>query len=75
MKTKNYCLLIASMMLTAATSVMACTTLLVTRGASADGSVIIAHSDDNHLMDQRIIYVPAADHKHGSKSRLSRMVA
>ena len=75
MKTKNNCLLIVSMMLAAATSGMACTTLLVTRGASADGSVIVAHSDDNHLMDQRIIYVPAADHKPGAKSRLSRMVA
>ena len=40
-------------------SVDGCTTIIVTRGASADGSVMVSHSDDNDLMDQRIIYVPA----------------
>ena len=37
----------------------ACTTLLVTKGASEDGSVIVAHSDDSELFDQRLVYVPA----------------
>ncbi len=41
----------------------ACTTLIVTTGATIDGSMIVAHSDDNDLIDQRIIYVPAMDHK------------
>ncbi len=45
----------------------ACTTILVTKGASQDGSVFISHSDDDELGDQRIIYVPAADHQPGSK--------
>ncbi|MHA1280571.1 MAG: C69 family dipeptidase, partial [Candidatus Helarchaeota archaeon] len=45
---------------------LACTTMLVTRGASQDGSVIVAHSDDSELFDQRLVYVPAADHKPGS---------
>ena len=44
----------------------ACTTMLITKGASADGSVIVAHSDDSELFDQRLVYVPAADHKPGS---------
>ena len=48
------------------TSALACTTMLVTRGASQDGSVIVAHSDDSELFDQRLVYVPAADHKPGS---------
>ena len=45
----------------------ACTTILATKGAIKDGSVIISHSDDDELGDQRIIYVPAADHQPGSK--------
>ncbi len=44
-----------------------CTTILVTPGATADGSLIVTHSDDNELMDQRIVYVPAVDHEPGSQ--------
>jgi len=39
--------------------VMACTTMIVTKGASADSSMMIAHSDDDELSDQRLIRVPA----------------
>ncbi|MGM0439895.1 MAG: dipeptidase [Chlamydiota bacterium] len=44
-----------------------CTTILITKGATSDGSCFVAHSDDNELGDQRIVYVPAADHSPGSK--------
>ena len=44
-----------------------CTTILVTKGASVDGSVFVSHSDDDELGDQRIIYVPAADYEEGAK--------
>ena len=50
-----------------ASTLSACTTILVTKGASADGSVFVSYSDDDELGDQRIIYVPAADHEPGSK--------
>ena len=43
-----------------------CTTMIITKGASADGSMMVAHSDDDELGDQRIIYVPAMDHKPGT---------
>ncbi|MCJ7540406.1 MAG: C69 family dipeptidase, partial [Desulfobacterales bacterium] len=49
-----------------AVSASACTTLLVTKEASKDGSVMVGHSDDSELFDQRLVYVPAADHKPGS---------
>lgn len=39
-----------------------CTTMIFTRGATADGSTMVTHSDDNELSDQRFIYVPAQDH-------------
>jgi dipeptidase len=43
-----------------------CTTMIITNGATADGSMMVTHSDDNELSDQRIIYVPAQHHTPGS---------
>ena len=43
----------------------ACTTTIVGKGASLDGSVMVSHSDDG-LNDGSVIYVPAMDHKPGS---------
>ncbi|HPF33339.1 MAG TPA: dipeptidase, partial [Candidatus Sabulitectum sp.] len=40
----------------------ACTTMIVTPGATVDGSMFVTHSDDNELMDERLILVPAANH-------------
>ncbi|MCL5807654.1 MAG: C69 family dipeptidase [Deltaproteobacteria bacterium] len=42
-----------------------CTTTLTGKKASADGSVMVSHSDDG-LSDARLIYVPAMDHRPGS---------
>jgi dipeptidase len=39
--------------------------MIVTKGASADGSMFVTHSDDDELGDQRIIYIPDQDHKPG----------
>ncbi len=47
-----------------------CTTLIVTKGASADKSMMVAHSEDDELADQRIIYVPAKDHEHGANRQV-----
>jgi len=42
-----------------------CTTTVTGMKASADGSVMVSHSDDG-LGDARLIYVPAMNHKPGS---------
>ena len=44
-----------------------CTTMIITKGATADGSMVVTHSDDDELADQRVIRVPAADHPEGSR--------
>jgi dipeptidase len=41
------------------------TTALTGKKASADGSVMVSHSDDG-LSDARLIYVPVMNHKPGS---------
>jgi dipeptidase len=36
--------------------------MIITKGATADDSMMVTHSDDDELSDQRIIFVPAQDH-------------
>jgi dipeptidase len=43
-----------------------CTTMIITCQAAKDGAMMVTHSDDNDLSDQRLIYVPAQDHPPGS---------
>ena len=49
-------------------AVFGCTTLAIGKDATADGSVIVTHSDDA-LGDLRAIYVPAQDHPAGALHR------
>ena len=44
----------------------ACTTTIVTKGASADGVTYVTHSNDAFSSDPSIVYVPAKDHPAGS---------
>jgi dipeptidase len=53
--------------LTLALPALACTTVLVGRGASADGSVLIAHNEDDSYADCQVIKVfPQLTHPPGS---------
>lgn len=44
----------------------ACTVMAVGKNATTDGSVIVTHSDDNELGDQRLVYVPAQTYAEGA---------
>ncbi|MBU2550551.1 MAG: C69 family dipeptidase [Proteobacteria bacterium] len=46
-----------------------CTTTLTGKKASADGSVMVSHSEDG-LGDPRLIYVPPMDHAAGAKRQV-----
>ena len=50
----------------AASCAEACTTTIVTKGASAEGVVYVTHSNDAFSSDPNIVYVPAKDHPEGS---------
>ena len=44
----------------------ACTVMVVTKGASVDGSVLVSHSNDGFGGEMNLVYVPAKDHPKGS---------
>ncbi len=48
----------------------ACTNLLVSKGASADGSTFITYAADSHTRYGQLRYLPAADHAAGETQRL-----
>ena len=60
--------LIAGMALLSILSVSAeaCTVMVVTKGASVDGSVLVSHSNDGFGGEMNLVYVPAKDHPKGS---------
>ncbi|MEG2759431.1 MAG: C69 family dipeptidase, partial [Rikenellaceae bacterium] len=48
----------------------ACTSLIVTKGASTDGSVMITYAMDTHTMYGELYFHPAADHKPGTMRKI-----
>ena len=49
---------------------MACTNLIVSKGASADGSTFITYAADSHTRYGQLRYCPAADHQPGETLKL-----
>ena len=54
----------------AGTYAMACTNLIVSKGASADGSTFITYAADSHTRYGQLRYCPAADHPDGATLKL-----
>lgn len=50
---------------TSISNVFACTNLIVTKGASKDGSVMITYAADSHIRYGAAVFLPAADHQPG----------
>lgn len=54
----------------AATPAVACTNLIVGKGASTDGSTMISYAADSHTLYGELYYTPAADHAPGARRRI-----
>lgn len=65
MKELITCILCLLLVFGSGPATLACTTTITGKDASADGSVMISHSDDG-LNDPRIVFVPAMDHPEGA---------
>ena len=62
--------LILFAMLVCTLPALACTNLIVSKGASADGSTFITYAADSHTRYGQLRYCPAADHPDGATLRL-----
>ena len=55
-----------AMFLLLGASAEACTVIVVTKGASEDGSMMVSHANDGYDGEVNLAYVPAKDHPAGS---------
>ena len=62
--------LIIVLMLAVAFSAPACTNLIVSKGATTDGSTFITYAADSHTRYGQLRYCPAADHPEGATLKL-----
>ncbi|MGN1226017.1 MAG: C69 family dipeptidase [Candidatus Cryptobacteroides sp.] len=63
---KKLSIFIASIMLLSTNISEACTNIIVSRGASKDGSCMISYAADSHWLYGELYFHPRADHKAGS---------
>ena len=72
MKNKSIICILASTIvaLTAGIRAEACTNVIVTKGASADGSNLVSYAADSHWLYGELYFHPAADWKAGEKLRI-----
>ena len=57
---------ITSAFLSASVAALACTSLIATPGASADGSTMVTYAADSHVLYGELYRQPAADHPEGA---------
>ena len=72
MKTKTICFVLSVLALTAAAQKAdACTNVIVTKGASADGSNMVTYAADSHWLYGELYFHPAMDWAAGSMLRIN----
>jgi dipeptidase len=70
-KTKTLCILATAILSMAATmKTDACTNIIVTKGASADGSILVSYAADSHTLFGELYFAPAADWKAGTTRKI-----
>ncbi|MCQ2169893.1 MAG: C69 family dipeptidase, partial [Bacteroidales bacterium] len=63
--------LIAALLLVAGARAFACTNVIVTKAASADGSCMVSYAADSHSLFGELYFRKAADHKPGEMLRIT----
>ena len=69
MKPRKFVLSLAALFLSAGT-LLPCTNLIVTKGASKDGSVMVSYSADSHQLYGELYFWPAARWEEGSMLKI-----
>ncbi len=70
MRLHGYITVITLALLATAPRARACTNFLITKGASADGSVMITYSADSHVLYGELYHTPAARHLPGAMRKV-----
>src|SRR5512145_2245571 len=65
-RTEQFVVALTLLVLAVNTSVYGCTNIIVTKGASKDGSVMITYAADSHTRYGALTFWPASDHPAGS---------
>ena len=64
-------LFLAVLAMISVAEVFACTNLLVSKGASKDGSVMVSYAADSHTRYGTLVYMPRGFHKRGEMIEVS----
>ena len=64
---RKFLTILPALLLLAAGRTDACTNIIITAGASADGSCMVSYAADSHVLFGELYFHPAADWKKGSK--------
>ncbi len=67
MKVQSLCLAALAAILLAGARAEACTNVIITRGASADGSCMVSYAADSHVLYGELYFTPAGRFRKGAK--------